>query len=254
MTTLRDDGLEKVLLGLTSIEEILPGRRLTRVGQPICAVPPNGSRAPADRPTFAMRCRSDVSRSTPGNGDRSTGERQLGRQAGVRRSHGPNSNGTASAPAPADANPFAPAPTVLPGGATGPTIAPSMSPDPTVGTRPPAFAEPVAAGAPPHSPVPRSRRACGPDEPAAGHDRRDADGRSLRWLRPRRQPPRPQRRPAAQTPRRRGRRLVAAPRRTRAPKTDAHRPADCASSSAVRPTCTSPSAPPMLRINGRWLP
>jgi twitching motility protein PilT len=43
---------------------------------------------------------------------------------------------------------------VLPGGATVPTLAPSASPDPSVGTLPPAFAEPVAAGVPPHSPVP----------------------------------------------------------------------------------------------------
>ena len=65
-----------------------------------------------------------------------------------------NSHGTAGNTAPTDANPFAPAPTVLPGGATVPTLAPSASPDPSVGTLPPAFAEPVAAGVPPHSPVP----------------------------------------------------------------------------------------------------
>ena len=65
-----------------------------------------------------------------------------------------NSNGTTGNTTAADANPFAPAPTVLPGGATVPTLAPSASPDPSVGTLPPAFAEPVAAGVPPHSPVP----------------------------------------------------------------------------------------------------
>ena len=65
-----------------------------------------------------------------------------------------NSNGTAGTTAAADANPFAPAPTVLPGGATVPTLAPSVGPDPTVGTLPPAFADPMPAGAPPHSPVP----------------------------------------------------------------------------------------------------
>jgi twitching motility protein PilT len=70
-----------------------------------------------------------------------------------RQAYGEATANSSATPAP-EANPFAPAPTVLPGGATVPTLAPSVSPDATVGTLPPAFAEPVAAGAPPHSPVP----------------------------------------------------------------------------------------------------